>query len=65
MAAISKDMARSVRAAASLLGVRRGASVDDVIQARRVQAKLWHPDIREHECVWTVVPRSQPLRESG
>jgi DnaJ-class molecular chaperone len=45
MAAISKDMARSVRAAASLLGVRRGASVDDVIQARRVQAKLWHPDI--------------------
>lgn len=45
MAAVGKSMARSVRAAASLLGVHRGATIEDVIQARRVQAKLWHPDI--------------------
>jgi hypothetical protein len=45
MAVVSKDRAKMIQAAASLLGVRRGASVDDVIQARRVQAKLWHPDI--------------------
>src|SRR5258708_27331114 len=45
MAVANKDRARLVRAAARLLGVRRGASVEDVIQARRVQAKLWHPDI--------------------
>jgi hypothetical protein len=45
MAVASRDQARLIRAAARLLGVRHGATVDDVIQARRVQAKLWHPDI--------------------
>ena len=28
-----------------MLGIRRGASIEDVVQARRVQAKMWHPDI--------------------
>src|SRR5258708_12546256 len=45
MAIASKDQARLVRAAARLLGIRRGASIEDVVQARRVQAKMWHPDI--------------------
>src|SRR5258708_8847160 len=45
MAVANKDRARLVRAGARLLGVRRGATVEDIIQARRVQAKLWHPDI--------------------
>lgn len=39
------DEDRSLRRAASLLGVTSGATLDDVIQARRVQAKRWHPDI--------------------
>ncbi|HXA42368.1 MAG TPA: DnaJ domain-containing protein [Candidatus Solibacter sp.] len=45
MAVASKDQSRLVRAAARLLGVRRGASIEDIVQARRVQAKMWHPDI--------------------
>jgi DnaJ-class molecular chaperone len=37
--------AMSVEAAALLLGVDSGASLADVMHARRTQAKLWHPDI--------------------
>lgn len=37
--------AKELRQAATLLGVQSGATVDDVMQARRTQAKLWHPDI--------------------
>jgi len=37
--------ATALRKAAALLGVQSGATVDDVMQARRAQAKLWHPDI--------------------
>ncbi|MFN2465303.1 MAG: hypothetical protein ABR598_03450 [Candidatus Dormibacteria bacterium] len=37
--------AAALRKAAKLLGVQTGATVDDVMQARRAQAKLWHPDI--------------------
>lgn len=35
----------AIREAALLLGVGRGATVDDVIAARRAQAKQWHPDV--------------------
>jgi DnaJ-class molecular chaperone len=34
-----------LRAAARLLGVASGAGVEDVVAARRAQAKLWHPDV--------------------
>ena len=37
----------AIRRAADLLGVGRGATIEDVIQARRTQAKLWHPDINK------------------
>ena len=37
--------AKDLRSAAQLLGVQSGATVDDVMQARRDQAKRWHPDI--------------------
>lgn len=37
--------AKDLRRAAGLLGVQSGATVDDVMQARRAEAKLWHPDI--------------------
>jgi hypothetical protein len=36
---------KTLRRAAALLGVASGATVEDVMQARRLQAKLWHPDI--------------------
>ena len=35
----------AVEAAAKLLGLRSGASLDDVVNARRLQAKIWHPDV--------------------
>ena len=38
----------SIRQAIRLLGVRRGATIEEVIAARRVQAKQWHPDVNRH-----------------
>ncbi|MHB8508401.1 MAG: molecular chaperone DnaJ [Candidatus Dormibacteria bacterium] len=35
----------AIESAALLLGVRSGASVDEVVTARRLQAKVWHPDV--------------------
>ncbi|MFY9615461.1 MAG: hypothetical protein WAT58_08705 [Candidatus Dormiibacterota bacterium] len=45
MAQAKSEKTMSVEAAVLLLGVDSGASVADVLHARRAQAKLWHPDI--------------------
>jgi len=43
---VSKTKNRSsIRAAAILLGVGRGATIADVVAARRAHAKRWHPDV--------------------
>jgi hypothetical protein len=45
MATRNQERTAAIREAVALLGVRRGATLDEVIQARRLQAKLWHPDV--------------------
>src|SRR5947208_420847 len=35
----------AVKAAATLLGVKTGATTSDVMRARRELAKQWHPDV--------------------
>ncbi|MEA2646168.1 MAG: molecular chaperone DnaJ [Chloroflexota bacterium] len=42
---MKRGAALSVATATSLLGVKGGATVDEVMAARRAQAKIWHPDI--------------------
>jgi DnaJ-class molecular chaperone len=43
--AAKREERAALKAAAALLGVPAGATVEEVVQARRAQAKLWHPDV--------------------
>jgi DnaJ-class molecular chaperone len=56
MAQTRAEKTMTVEAAALLLEVDSGASVADVMHARRIQAKLWHPDIN---------PRSASAKRMG
>jgi|ERR1035437_8151809 hypothetical protein len=38
-----------INAAVNLLGISGGADIQDVIRARRLEAKKWHPDINSSE----------------